>query len=91
MAEKGRTGYKPLKLFGQEYVADTWAMANMNMIIHDMEGEVEIGDTFKEPKFRANSEAVISRERQDAVIEATWGFDGCTDIKAYMKLLVAEK
>ena len=42
----------PLKLYGQEYVADTWAMACMNMIIHDMEGEIEIGDTFKNPKFR---------------------------------------
>jgi len=27
-------------------------MANMNMIIHDMEGTIEIGDTFKNPKFR---------------------------------------
>ncbi|MCA9439634.1 MAG: SAM-dependent DNA methyltransferase, partial [Candidatus Omnitrophica bacterium] len=35
----------PLQLYGQEYTADTWAMANMNMIIHDMEGEIEIGDT----------------------------------------------
>jgi type I restriction enzyme M protein len=42
----------PLKLFGQEYVPETWAMANMNMIIHDMEGEIEIGDSFKNPKFR---------------------------------------
>ena len=42
----------PLKLYGQEYTADTWAMACMNMIIHDMEGEIEIGDTFKNPKFR---------------------------------------
>ena len=42
----------PLKLYGQEYIADTWAMANMNMIIHDMEGRIEIGDTFKNPKFR---------------------------------------
>lgn len=42
----------PLKLYGQEYTADTWAMACMNMIIHDMEGEIEIGDTFKSPKFR---------------------------------------
>lgn len=45
--------YAPLKLFGQEYVPETWAMANMNMIIHDMEGQIEIGDTFKIPKFRA--------------------------------------
>lgn len=44
--------FAPLKLYGQEYIANTWAMANMNMIIHDMEGEVEIGDTFKSPKFR---------------------------------------
>ncbi|HBO13819.1 MAG TPA: DNA methyltransferase [Halieaceae bacterium] len=43
----------PLKLYGQEYIADTWAMANMNMIIHDMEGEIEIGDSFKNPKFRS--------------------------------------
>ena len=43
----------PLKLFGQEYIPETWAMANMNMIIHDMEGQIEIGDTFKNPRFRA--------------------------------------
>ncbi|MEY9575918.1 type I restriction enzyme M protein [Bradyrhizobium diazoefficiens] len=42
----------PLKLFGQENEAGTWAMANMNMIIHDMEGEIQIGDTFRNPKFR---------------------------------------
>ena len=45
--------YAPLKLFGQENVPETWAMANMNMIIHDMEGRIEIGDTFKNPRFRA--------------------------------------
>lgn len=38
-------------MYGQEYIATTWAMANMNMIIHDMEGVIEIGDTFKNPKF----------------------------------------
>jgi type I restriction enzyme M protein len=27
-------------------------MANMNMIIHDMEGQIEIGDTFRHPRFR---------------------------------------
>ncbi len=44
--------FAPLKLYGQEYIADTWAMANMNLIIHDFEGQIEIGDTFKNPKFR---------------------------------------
>jgi type I restriction enzyme M protein len=42
----------PVKLFGQENEAGTWAMANMNMIIHDMEGEIQIGDTFRKPEFR---------------------------------------
>lgn len=41
-----------LKLYGQESEPGTWAMANMNMIIHDMEGEIQIGDTFRKPKFR---------------------------------------
>ena len=44
--------YAPLKLYGQESTPTTWAMANMNMIIHDMEGQIEIGDTFRHPKFR---------------------------------------
>ena len=54
--EKLRTSNKknaaPLKLYGQENEAGTWAMANMNMIIHDLEGEIQIGDTFRKPKFR---------------------------------------
>jgi len=43
MEEKAGQGVAPLKLYGQEYVPETWAMANMNMIIHDLEGEIEIG------------------------------------------------
>lgn len=54
--EKLKTSKKreavPLRLYGQENEAGTWAMANMNMIIHDMEGEIQIGDTFRNPKFR---------------------------------------
>lgn len=52
MHRRSKSKYAPLKLYGQEYVAETWAMANMNMIIHDMQGQIEIGDTFKNPKFR---------------------------------------
>jgi len=44
--------YAPLLLYGQEYTPNTWAMANMNMIIHDLQGEIEIGDSFRKPKFR---------------------------------------
>lgn len=52
---RSKSKYAPLKMHGQEYVATTWAMANMNMIIHDMEGQIEIGDTFKSPKFRVGN------------------------------------
>lgn len=49
---RSKKKYAPLKLYGQERIASTWAMANMNMIIHDMEGRIEIGDTMGSPKFR---------------------------------------
>ena len=52
MRLRSRKNFAPLKLYGQESTATTWAMANMNMIIHDMEGQIEIGDTFRHPKFR---------------------------------------
>lgn len=44
-----------IRLYGQESEAGTWAMANMNMIIHDMEGSMELGDTFRRPKFRQSN------------------------------------
>jgi type I restriction enzyme M protein len=52
MDRASKKKFAPLKLYGQEFTADTWAMAKMNMIIHDMEGEIEIGDTMNHPKFR---------------------------------------
>ncbi len=56
-----QANYAPLKMYGQEYIATTWAMANMNMIIHDLEGVIEIGDTFKNPKFRVQEWAADLR------------------------------
>ena len=44
--------YAPLKLYGQEFIGTTWAMANMNAVIHDMECDIEIGNTMTNPKFR---------------------------------------
>ena len=55
MSLRSRKNFAPAKLYGQEFTATTWAMANMNMIIHDMEGRIEIGDTFRKPKFRAGN------------------------------------
>lgn len=42
---------RPLRLYGQELNYVTYAMAKMNMIVHDMEGEIAIGDTLRNPKF----------------------------------------
>jgi type I restriction enzyme M protein len=41
---------RPLKLFGQEQSPVTYAMAKMNMAIHDMNGDILIGDTLRTPK-----------------------------------------
>lgn len=46
---------KPLKLYGQEQNPVTFAMAKMNMIIHDMDGEIAIGDTLRNPKFTSGN------------------------------------
>ena len=71
--------YAPLKLFGQEYVPETWAMANMNMIIHDMEGQIEIGDTFKNPKFRAEKNGKL-RTFDRVVANPMWNQDWFTEV-----------
>ena len=72
-----RTKYAPLKLFGQEYVPETWAMANMNMIIHDMEGKIEIGNTFKNPKFRGSRGKLRTFDR--VVANPMWNQDWFTE------------
>ena len=46
------TSRVPLKLYGQELQAESYAVANMNAIIHDMEMEIARGDTMINPKFK---------------------------------------
>ncbi len=79
--EKAAEGKKrtvaPLQLYGQEYTPETWAMANMNMIIHDMEGEIEIGDTFKNPKFK--NKAGKLRKFDRVVANPMWNQDWFTE------------
>lgn len=41
----------PLKFYGQEILASTFAMAKMNAFIHDMDTEIALGDTMNGPKF----------------------------------------
>lgn len=42
----------PLKLYGQEREGSSYAIACMNKIIHDMDGEIVRGDSMRNPKFR---------------------------------------
>lgn len=42
----------PLRLYGQELTGSSYAIACMNKIIHDMEGEVVRGDSMRNPKFK---------------------------------------
>jgi type I restriction enzyme M protein len=41
----------PLKVFGQEQNASTYAIARMNAVIHEMEAEIALGDTMDNPRF----------------------------------------
>src|SRR5439155_23247089 len=43
---------RPLKLYGQELTGSSYAIARMNMVIHDMEGEIVRGNSMTNPKFR---------------------------------------
>jgi type I restriction enzyme M protein len=47
------TSKVPLKLSGQELQAESYAVAQMNAIIHDMDVELARGDTMINPKFRS--------------------------------------
>lgn len=42
----------PLKLYGQELTGSSYAIACMNKIIHDMQGEIVRGDSMRNPKFK---------------------------------------
>ena len=44
----------PLKLYGQELTGSSHAIACMNRIIHDMDGEVVRGDSMRNPKFKGH-------------------------------------
>jgi type I restriction enzyme M protein len=54
--ENGRlklpSGVAPLRLFGQEINPTTFAIARMNVIIHDLQADIRIGDTMHHPAFK---------------------------------------
>jgi type I restriction enzyme M protein len=52
----------PLKLTGQELQAESYAVACMNGIIHDMEMQVARGDTMLNPKFKTPKGLIQSHD-----------------------------
>ena len=54
------TSRVPLNLYGQELQAESYAVAHMNAIIHDMEVEIARGDTMINPKFKTLSGQIDS-------------------------------
>jgi len=70
-----KNGKDPKKLFlhGQEINGDTWAIAMMNVMLHDLEAELHQGDSFADPKFIIGS----SLKKFDIVIaNPMWNQDG---------------
>jgi type I restriction enzyme M protein len=54
LVQRDRKVSSPLKLYGQELTGSSYAIARMNMVIHDMEGEIVRGNSMTNPKFREN-------------------------------------
>ena len=52
---------KSVRLFGQELVWNTWAICNINMILHGLDARIEQGDTIREPKFKEEDNALLLR------------------------------
>ncbi|MFA6459319.1 MAG: N-6 DNA methylase [Candidatus Paceibacterota bacterium] len=71
MQSEDKKTFTPLSLYGQEMEKDNWAMAKMNMIIHDMEGDIELGDTFNNPKFKDSTGHGV-RKFDRAVANPMW-------------------
>lgn len=53
---------KAVRLFGQEDVWNTWAIANINMILHGLDARIEKGDTLKDPKFVDEENELLIRK-----------------------------
>ena len=50
-AKKVYDSPKAVRIYGQEDVWNTWAIANINMVLHGLDAEIKKGDTIKDPKF----------------------------------------
>ncbi len=55
------TKKKRVILFGQELVWNTWAICNINMILHGLDARIEQGDTIRDPKFKDEKNELVLR------------------------------
>lgn len=51
LRERQKTIARPPRLYGQELMGSSYAIARMNMVIHDMDGEIARGNSMSNPKF----------------------------------------
>jgi type I restriction enzyme M protein len=72
--------FRPLKFFGQEILHNTYAMAKMNLFIHNLDGEIYLGNTMENP---ANKKDDSTVKKFDIVLaNPMWNQDNI-DIKIY--------
>ena len=76
--ETDPTSRVPLKLCGQELQSESYAVAHMNAIIHDMEVRVERGDTMINPKFKNTAGRIATHDI--VVANPMWNQDFSPDI-----------
>lgn len=73
-----KTSRVPLKMYGQELQAESYAVARMNTIIHDMDVELQRGDTMINPKFHDPAGGL---QRHDIVVaNPMWNQPISTDV-----------
>lgn len=72
------TAKVPLRLTGQELQAESYAVAQMNAIIHDMDVEFARGDTMINPKFRNDDGSI--RQNDIVVANPMWNQPIADDI-----------
>lgn len=65
LVQRDRKVSSPLRLYGQELTGSSYAIARMNMVIHDMEGDIVRGNSMTNPKFR---ESDTSLKKFDIVV-----------------------
>lgn len=67
------THVKPVSFYGQERLHNTYAMAKMNAFIHQLEGNISLGDTMNRPAFTTAEGAL--RKFNIVVANPMWNQD----------------